>query len=173
MGERFYRRDFASGTLGLVLWGVVLAMTLAFAAVDILPVNAAQPSTLVTSVIPLRLISRYHVRVIHVFQLLHPFALGSPTGYFGPDNYWETVFSIGLVPLFLMLVGGRWHPDRHLAGAGGGWFYCRRRSRRAERWGSSRSPMRSFLGWIGSGFRDALSSSRRWGHVFWWEWASM
>ena len=34
-------------------------------------------------------------------QLLSPTALGGPADYFGDDNYWETLFSIGLVPLVL------------------------------------------------------------------------
>ncbi len=38
-------------------------------------------------------------------QLLSPTALGGPRDYLGDDNYWETVFSIGLVPLILAVVG--------------------------------------------------------------------
>ena len=112
---RLRARGLASGAMWLGLWGVVLAMSLAFAAVEVVPVNAAQPWTLVTSVIPLRFISRYHLRGINGFQLLNPFALGGPAEYFGPDNYWETVVSIGVAPLFLGFLGGWRHPDRRVA----------------------------------------------------------
>ena len=43
---------------------------------------------------------RYHLHALNAFQLLSPDALGGPADYFGDDNYWETVFAIGLVPLF-------------------------------------------------------------------------
>jgi hypothetical protein len=46
--------------------------------------------------------------------LLSPTALGGPSDYFGDDNYWESVFSIGLVPLVLALVAVLRHPDRRL-----------------------------------------------------------
>ena len=41
---------------------------------------------------------RYHLWVLNVWQLLSPTALGSPHDYFGDDNYWETLLSIGLAP---------------------------------------------------------------------------
>ena len=47
-------------------------------------------------------------------SLLSPTALGGPSDYIGEDNYWETVFSIGLVPLVLAAVAVARHPDRRL-----------------------------------------------------------
>ena len=44
----------------------------------------------------LRQASRYHVHATNLFQLLGPDALGGPADYFGDDNYWETVLSIGI-----------------------------------------------------------------------------
>ena len=58
---------------------------------------------------------RYHLWHLNAWQLLSPTALGGPSDYFGDDNYWETLFSIGLVPLFLAVVGAVRHPDRKLA----------------------------------------------------------
>ena len=57
---------------------------------------------------------RYHLGGLNAFQLLSPTALGGPSDYFGDDNYWETVFSIGLVPLVLAVVAALRHPDRRL-----------------------------------------------------------
>ena len=51
---------------------------------------------------------------LNAFQLLSPTALGGPADYFGDDNYWETVFSIGLVPLVLAMIAAIRHPDRRL-----------------------------------------------------------
>ena len=57
---------------------------------------------------------RYHLDGLNAFQLLSPTALGGPADYFGDDNYWETVCSIGLVPLALAMVAALRHPDRRL-----------------------------------------------------------
>ena len=46
--------------------------------------------------------------------MLSPTALGGPADYFGRDNYWETLLSIGLVPLLLATVAVFMHPDRKL-----------------------------------------------------------
>ena len=39
---------------------------------------------------------------MNLLQLLSPSALGGPADYDGLDNYWESVFSFGLVPLVLV-----------------------------------------------------------------------
>ena len=44
----------------------------------------------------------YQVNLLSGFQLLTPGALGGPADYFGVDNYWESVLSIGLAPLVLL-----------------------------------------------------------------------
>ena len=59
--------------------------------------------------------SRYHLGGLNAFQLLSPTALGGPADYFGDDNYWETVCSIGLVPL--VAGGGRRRCDIPIAGS--------------------------------------------------------
>ena len=46
--------------------------------------------------------------------MLSPNALGGPADYFGRDNYWETLFSIGLIPLSLATLAVFRHPDRKL-----------------------------------------------------------
>ena len=59
-------------------------------------------------------------------------ALGGPADYFGHDNYWETLLSIGLVPLLLATLAVLKHPDRKLVRAWlvlvgvAFWFACGR-----------------------------------------------
>ena len=94
----------------------VLAFSIGLAAVDVIPQLAVRPwlaqsqSSGAGGAIP----RRYHLELLNAFQLLSPTALGGPADYFGADNYWETVFSIGLVPLFLAVVAVLRHPDRKL-----------------------------------------------------------
>jgi hypothetical protein len=99
----------------LALWFGLLAASVAFCAVELLPQFAAQPWLLRRSTIPLRMISRYYLHATNLFQLVNPFALGRPHDYVGHDNYWETVFSVGLVPLILAAVGAARHRDRLLS----------------------------------------------------------
>ncbi len=75
------------------------------------PLAGQQPSAPVGFGIP----RRYHLWHLSVWQLLSPRALGGPSDYFGDDNYWEALFSIGLVPLVLAVVGALRYPDRRLA----------------------------------------------------------
>ena len=44
----------------------------------------------------------YQVNLVSGFQLLAPGALGGPADYFGVDNYWESVLSVGLAPMVLL-----------------------------------------------------------------------
>lgn len=87
------------------LWVGLVGLSVAICAVEILPQIAVQPWTLEKSVMSLGRVTRYHLRTVNLFQLLHPLALGRPHDYFGHDNYWETVLSIGLAPLVLGLIG--------------------------------------------------------------------
>jgi hypothetical protein len=103
------RREAMAG----LAWGaMLLALSLAFCAVALIPEMQTQAWTLRRGTIPLRAISRYTVHTVNLFQLLSPFALGGPRDYFGQDNYWETVLSIGLVPLALAVLGAARHPHR-------------------------------------------------------------
>ena len=146
---------------GLLLWGGVLVLSLGLVAVELIPDLAAQAWTLGRpgsapageQVSPPR---------VNLFQLLGPDALGGPPAYFGDDNYWETVLSIGLVPLVLAAIAVARHPDRT---AVRGWACsrcCRRVRRRpsARRVSASCSPVR---GWTGSGSPPGRSSSPTWG----------
>ncbi len=75
---------------------------------------------------------RHHLTAFNGLQLLSPRALGGPADYFGNDNYWETVLSIGLVPFVLCAVAIARHPDRRLVWgwvalvAVAFWFACGR-----------------------------------------------
>ena len=63
--------------------------------------------------LPLRLAGRNITSIpINALQLLGPGALGGPSEYFGHENYWESVTSIGLVPLVLAVVAVAWSGDR-------------------------------------------------------------
>jgi len=95
--------------LGLAV-GVGLGLGLA--AVEIAPGLAARPWSLTRGLIPLALINRYQLQTENLMQLLSPFALGGPADYRGRDNYWETLFSIGLTPLLLAGLGLVRHRDR-------------------------------------------------------------
>ena len=65
---------------------------------------------------------RYHLQCVNVLQLLSPAALGGPSDYFGSHNYWETVFSIGFVPLVLAIIAIARHANRKVVH---GWIVLR------------------------------------------------
>ena len=94
------------------VWAGLAALTLGLVAVELIPAALAQTWTLRSARLPLSLASRYHPLLINAWQLINPLALGGPSAYFGPDNYWETVLSVGLVPLILALVGTGWTRER-------------------------------------------------------------
>ena len=98
-----------------LLWVGLLGVSLGLCAVEVLPELASGPWLLKSSVIPLAQVNRYHLHGLNVFQILSPFALGRPEEYAGHDNYWETVFSIGLAPLVLAVIGFARHEDRAMA----------------------------------------------------------
>ena len=103
----------------MLLWGIILGVSLAIVAIDLLPQREAQAWSLRTGEIPLRFIARYQVRPENLLQLLSPFALGRPHDYFGHDNYWECLFSAGLCPLILATIGLFRYPGRGLVRAWG------------------------------------------------------
>jgi hypothetical protein len=97
-------------------WFAILVLTIGVAAVDVVPQWMVRPwlrrnhEPGVDVGIP----RRYHLVGLNGFQLLSPTALGGPSDYIGDDNYWETVFSIGLVPLTLAVLAAARYPDRRL-----------------------------------------------------------
>ena len=97
-------------------WTALFALSIGLAAVDIAPELAVSPWLAHSSdaSVGVEIPKHYHLWHLNPWQLLSPTALGGPSDYFGDDNYWETVFSIGLVPLFLAVVGALRHPDRRL-----------------------------------------------------------
>jgi hypothetical protein len=119
----------------LLNWSGVMALSLGLAAVDLAPQWAVRPWLLRAheSGLGVELPGRYHLQAVNALQLLSPTALGGPSDYFGSDNYWETVFSIGLVPLVLAVIAVFRHPNRKvvhgwllLVGLAV-WFACGRR----------------------------------------------
>jgi hypothetical protein len=83
--------------------GGAFALSLGLVAVEIAPQWAVRPwllhNRLAASGLPMP--RRYDLGALNGLQLLSPTALGGPADYFGDDNYWETVFSIGFAPLVL------------------------------------------------------------------------
>jgi phage shock protein PspC (stress-responsive transcriptional regulator) len=103
----------------LVVSGGAAALSLGLAAIDLAPQLTVRPWLLRDhdASARVRIPRRYHLEALNGFQLLSPTALGGPADYFGSDNYWETLLSIGLVPLVLGFLAVRWHPDRKLVRA--------------------------------------------------------
>lgn len=96
-------------------WALALALAVGLVAVELIPDAMAQPWALKGAKLPLRLAGRYHLYPINALQLLSPNALGGPAEYFGHENYWESVTSIGLVPLILAVIGAAWGGNRRAA----------------------------------------------------------
>ncbi len=112
-------RHPTSALFPLFLWGLIVFVGLAIVAVELLPEREAQVWGLRTGAIPLRFINRYQLRPENLLQLFSPFALGRPDDYFGHDNYWECLLSVGLCPLILAVIGIVWNEDRRLVRAWG------------------------------------------------------
>jgi hypothetical protein len=100
----------AAGTL--ISWCGLVGLSVGLSAVELLPDLTAQPWTLRTGRLAVGATNRYHLHALNLWQLLDPAALGGPADYVGHDNYWETVLSIGLVPLVLVVVALVCHRDR-------------------------------------------------------------
>ncbi|MFI5459454.1 MAG: hypothetical protein ACHRXM_28855 [Isosphaerales bacterium] len=118
----------------LLVWIGLAAFSIGLAALEVVPELAVRP-WLLRSHEPLAAVEmprRYHLQALNGFQLFSPDALGDPSTYFGADNYWETLFSLGLAPLVLGVIAALRHPDRGLvrgwlALAGlAVWFACGR-----------------------------------------------
>lgn len=95
-------------------WAGVLVLAVGLIGIELVPDAMAQGWGLKWSRLPIRLASRYHLDALNVLQLVDPSALGGPSDYFGRENYWESVTSLGLVPLFLAVVALIWSPDRRM-----------------------------------------------------------
>ncbi len=101
---------------GIAAWFWLLSLSIGMTGVDVAPQSFVRPwlrrnhDPGVDVGIP----HHYHLGGLNVIQLLSPTALGGPADYFGDDNYWETVCSIGLMPLALAVVAGLRHLDRRL-----------------------------------------------------------
>ena len=101
-----------AGGRGLLPWSVAGVLAVGLIGIELVPDALAQIWGLRGARLPLRLAGRYHLYPINALQLLGPGAIGGPSDYFGHENYWETVTSIGLIPLALAVVGVAWSRDR-------------------------------------------------------------
>jgi hypothetical protein len=108
-------------TARIVAWLWLLGVSIGMAGVDVIPQCFVRPWLRRNHDpgLEVGISRRYHLGGLNAFQLLDPMALGGPADYIGDDNYWETVCSIGLVPLVLAMIGVTRYPDRRLVG---GWL---------------------------------------------------
>ena len=95
-------RGVRSSVVQIGWWAVTMALAIGIAAVEIAPELAIRPWLARNSATPIGvgIPSRYALGARNLLQLLSPTALGGPADYFGDDNYWETLFSIGLCRSF-------------------------------------------------------------------------
>ncbi len=96
---------------------VPLAITivaLGLTAIEVVPDAAANRYALAESKRSIAHASSYHINFLNFFQLITPKALGGPADYFGHDNYWEPLLSIGWAPLLLAAIGATRYRDRAL-----------------------------------------------------------
>ena len=98
-----------------VVWAGIWMLTVGLIAVELVPDAMAQGVGLRWPRLPIRIAGQYHLEPVNAIQLLGPRALGGPSDYFGHENYWESVLSIGLVPLFLAILGAGSSTDRRAA----------------------------------------------------------
>ncbi len=90
-----------------------LALSVGLSAIDLVPQLAVRPWLKSDRSAPgFQPPAHYFLRPLNLFHLIDPTALGGPADYFGDDNYWETVCSIGLSPLVLLAVAVVYAPDR-------------------------------------------------------------
>ena len=100
----------ASFLVPLAITVVALGLT----AVEVIPDAAATRYALAESKRSIAHASSYHINFLNLFQLITPKALGGPADYFGHDNYWEPLLSIGWGALLLAAIGAARHRDRAL-----------------------------------------------------------
>ncbi|MGP0065624.1 MAG: hypothetical protein ACLQGP_18725 [Isosphaeraceae bacterium] len=112
-GRALVFRDASTRFVG---WFAILALSIGITAVDVVPQWMVRPWLRRNHEpgIDVGIPRRYHLGGLNGFQMLSPTALGGPSDYIGDDNYWETVFSIGLAPLSLAVLAAARHPDRRL-----------------------------------------------------------
>jgi len=98
----------------LAIWAGVFIISLGFSAIELIPDYKARAWLLQSSQLSLKHASHYHIDPLNLVQLLDPGALGGPADYFGHDSYWETVLSVGWVPLVLAVLALARSPRRAL-----------------------------------------------------------
>jgi len=100
----------------LARWIGVVLVAAGLSAIDLVPQIAIRSWKLDTASAAnggLEVPGRYSLRLINLWQLVGPEALGGPAHYDGYDNSWETLLSFGLAPLVLAIaaIRLRWdHP---------------------------------------------------------------
>jgi hypothetical protein len=80
----------------------IFLLTLSLVAIEIVPDMLARSYTLRRLPPTSADASKYHLHLINALQLVSPLALGGPANYRGPGSYWESLLSIGFVPLILV-----------------------------------------------------------------------
>jgi hypothetical protein len=115
--QMLWRRQWREAILILTRWAAVAGLSFGIVAIELLPEMAAQVWTLRSGGVSHGLLSKYNPHSVNVFQLLSPLALGGPADYFGHTNYWESLLSVGLVPLILGLIAVARYSNRAVLNA--------------------------------------------------------
>ena len=97
---------------------VLAVISLGLVAIEVLPDAFARPFVARRLPPTASDAGKYHVRLANLAQLATPLALGGPADYVGPQNYWESLLSIGWTPLVLAAWGAAKSGRRRLVG---GW----------------------------------------------------
>ena len=99
----------------VVAWGATAVFGIGMTAVEWLPDAMAGRFAASAGRASVADAGRYHVGLLNVLQVVNPFALGEASDYIGPENFWESVLGIGLVPLMLGVVAVVRRGDRRIA----------------------------------------------------------
>lgn len=106
------RRAIRDAGRTALAWFGTLALVVGLTAIEWRPVVSALPWSLRVETPKGVGPEPYTLQITNLLQAVSTRALGGPSDFFGRDNYWETVFSIGLAPLALAAVAWRCAPSR-------------------------------------------------------------
>lgn len=98
---------------------VLAVISLGLVAIEVLPDAFARPFVARRLPPTASDAGKYHVGLANLAQLASPRALGGPADYVGPQNYWESLLSIGWTALVLAAWGVAKSGRRRLVG---GWL---------------------------------------------------
>ncbi len=104
VAESAWNRDLNRAARAAGGFLAIVAVSLGFVALELLPDLAASAWSPRAARLRLGQVNRFYLHALHFFQLLSPDAVGGPSEYFGHDNYWETALSFGVASLPAVLL---------------------------------------------------------------------